>query len=93
MAVAKYFTPQSFGPRRPTTRSWRGSTPPERSKPAGRLYHVAQLETDGQIQVFDIWESEEAFTAFGASLMPVLAGQGVDPGAGGDLWVHNVVEG
>jgi len=61
------------------------------ASPTGRLYHVA-LETDGQIQVFDIWESEEAFTAFGASLMPVLAGHGVDPGAPMTSRVHNIVE-
>ena len=47
--------------------------------PAGRLYHVA-LETDGQIQVFDVWESEQTFAAFGQHLMPILAGLGIDPG-------------
>jgi hypothetical protein len=49
------------------------------------------LETEGQIQVFDVWESEEAFAAFGASLMPVLAGQGVDPGQPMTARVHNIV--
>ena len=28
--------------------------------PDGRISHVA-LETDGEIQVFDVWESQEAF--------------------------------
>ena len=47
--------------------------------PDGRSYHVA-LETDGQIQVFDIWESQEKFEAFGATLVPILSGLGVDSG-------------
>ena len=38
--------------------------------PPGRLYHVA-LETDGEIQVFDIWESHESFEAFGHSLLAI----------------------
>jgi len=36
--------------------------------PDGRLSDVA-LETDGEIQVFDVWESQEAFDAFGATLL------------------------
>jgi hypothetical protein len=41
--------------------------------PAG--FHVG----DG-IQVFDVWDSQEAFAAFGEHLMPILAQQGIDPG-------------
>jgi hypothetical protein len=89
MAVGKYFVPQSFTPAVYDEVMGQleaaGAATPE-----GRLYHVA-LESDGQIQVFDIWESEEAFTAFGASLMPVLAGQGVDPGQPMSARVHNVI--
>lgn len=60
--------------------------------PAGRSYHVA-LEADGDIQVFDIWESQEAFEAFGATLIPILSGLGVDPGQPMVAPVHNVIEG
>jgi hypothetical protein len=60
--------------------------------PAGRTYHVA-LESDGEIQVFDIWESQEAFEAFGASLMPVLSGLGMAPGEPMVAKVHNIIEG
>ena len=60
--------------------------------PEGRSYHVA-LETNGEIQVFDIWESQEAFEAFGATLMPIMAGLGVDPGKPMVARVHNVIEG
>jgi quinol monooxygenase YgiN len=60
--------------------------------PAGRTYHVA-LETDGEINVFDVWESQEAFDAFGATLMPILTELGVDPGTPMVAPVHNVIEG
>jgi hypothetical protein len=60
--------------------------------PQGRSYHVA-LEVDGKIKVFDVWESQEAFDAFGATLMPILTELGVDPGAPAVMAVHNVIAG
>jgi hypothetical protein len=60
--------------------------------PKGRSYHVA-MEADGQINVFDIWESQEAFDAFGATLMPILTDLGVDPGKPMAARVHNIIEG
>ena len=60
--------------------------------PAGRLYHVA-LESDGQIQVFDIWDSQESFEAFGGTLLPILTGLGVDPGQPHVAAVRNIIEG
>jgi hypothetical protein len=60
--------------------------------PDGRSYHVA-LEVDGKINVFDVWESQEAFDAFGATLMPILTELGVDPGAPAVMAVHNVIVG
>jgi hypothetical protein len=60
--------------------------------PAGRLYHFA-LENDGQIQVFDVWESEESFHAFGETLIPILTGLGVDPGQPMVTPIHNIIKG
>jgi hypothetical protein len=60
--------------------------------PAGRLHHVA-LESGGNIQVFDVWESQEAFEAFGATLLPILAGVGAVPGEPMVAPVHNVIKG
>jgi hypothetical protein len=48
-------------------------------KPPGRSFH-AGYNVNGQIQVFDIWESMEAFEAFGQHLMPILTEHGIDPG-------------
>jgi hypothetical protein len=60
--------------------------------PAGRLHHVA-LESDGNVQIFDVWESQEDFEAFGATLMPILTNLGVDPGEPMVAPVHNVIKG
>jgi hypothetical protein len=60
--------------------------------PAGRLLHVA-LETDGQIQVFDSWDSQESLDAFGQTLVPVLNGLGVELSPPGVSTVHNVIAG
>ena len=42
--------------------------------------------------MFDIWESQEAFQAFGATLLPILGGLGVDPGQPLVARVHNVIQ-
>jgi hypothetical protein len=61
--------------------------------PAGRTYHVA-LESDGEIQVFDIWESKEQFEVFGETLVPILAGLGIEMSAPPmPSHVHNVIQG
>ncbi len=60
--------------------------------PKGRTLHVA-LEADGQIQVFDIWESQAAFDAFGPTLVPILAEHGVELSEPMVAQVHNVIEG
>ena len=46
-------------------------------KPAARLIHIA-VEADGEIEVFDIWESPEALEAFGSAFMPILQEFGVE---------------
>lgn len=60
--------------------------------PDGRLSHVA-LETGGEIQVFDIWESQEAFDAFGATLIPILTAAGVEINEPMVARVHNEIKG
>jgi hypothetical protein len=60
--------------------------------PSGRLYHVA-LETDGQIQVFDVWDSQESFAAFGETLVPIMTALGASPGEPMVSKVHNIIQG
>jgi hypothetical protein len=60
--------------------------------PKGRTFHVA-LESDGAIQVFDIWESQEDFDAFGSTLVPILSELGVELKEPMVATVHNVIKG
>ncbi len=60
--------------------------------PEGRTIHVA-LESDGEIQVFDVWNSQEEFEAFGATLLPILAAHGVELKEPAVARVHNIIEG
>ena len=60
--------------------------------PAGRLYHAC-FGADDKLQVFDIWESQEAFDAFGQILMPILADVGLDPGQPMVEPVHHLIPG
>jgi hypothetical protein len=91
MALSFYFTPSSFTPSAyddvisKLEAAGAGA-------PAGRLYHVA-LESGGLIQVFDIWDSQESFEAFGATLLPIMAEVGADPGEPMVAPVYNVIQG
>src|SRR5689334_14158094 len=59
--------------------------------PDGRISHVA-LETGGEIQVFDIWESQEAFEAFGRTLLPILTAAGIELNEAMVARVHNEIK-
>jgi hypothetical protein len=91
MALGMYFAPSSFTPERYDDTIKRLEEAGA-GAPPGRLYHVA-LESDGLIQVFDVWESEESFRAFGATLMPIMTELGADPGQPQISPVRNVIKG
>ena len=55
----------------------------------GRLHHSCFGE-DGDLMVYDVWESPEAFEAFGAALMPILGELGVEVGEPDVMTVHMV---
>ena len=60
--------------------------------PKGRSLHVA-LESNGEIQVFDVWNSQEEFEAFGATLLPILAAQEVTLNEPMVATIHNTIKG
>ena len=91
MALGFYFTPSSFPPATYDEALSRLEAAGA-GAPAGRLYHVA-LETDGQIQVFDVWDSQESFDAFGETLVPIMTALGADPGQPMVSQVHNTIQG
>jgi hypothetical protein len=51
------------------------------------------MVTDGQIQVFDVWDSQASFEAFGQTLLPIMAELGSNPGQPMVAEVHNIIEG
>ncbi len=51
------------------------------------------LESNGEIQVFDIWESQADFEAFGSTLIPILGELGVELKEPMVATVHNVIQG
>lgn len=56
---------------------------------SGRLHHSCFGE-DGELMVYDVWESQEAFEAFGAALMPILAELELEVGQPDVMQVHLV---
>ena len=91
MALGLYFTPSSFTPSAYDDAISKLEAAGA-GAPAGRIYHVA-METDGLIQVFDVWDSQESFEAFGKTLLPIMAELGADPGQPMVSPVHNIIEG
>lgn len=61
-------------------------------KPAGRLYHACFGSGD-KLQVFEIWESQQASDKFRETLMPILQEVGLDPGQLMVEPVHNLIQG
>jgi quinol monooxygenase YgiN len=47
--------------------------------PPGLIFHEAQGDSDVE-EVFEVWESREAFESFGATLMPLLDEVGINAG-------------
>lgn len=60
------------------------------ANPPGRTFHCGFHAEDG-IHVFDVWESEEKFAAFGEVLMPLLEAQDVHPGEPRIMPVERIV--
>jgi hypothetical protein len=91
MALGIYFAHNGFTPDKYAS-ALKSLDSAGAGSPKGRTLHVA-LESDGAIQVFDIWESQEEFDAFGGTLVPILAELGVELGAPMVATVHNVIKG
>jgi hypothetical protein len=91
MALGIYITASGFTPEKYDSTTEQLAQAGQ-GAPDGRRYHVA-LETDGDIQVFDIWESQAAFDAFGETLLPILSDAGIELNPPMIATVHNVIEG
>jgi hypothetical protein len=58
----------------------------------GRVSHCA-MESGGNIQVFDVWESTEQLQRFGETLGPIMSKLGADPGEPMVSPIHNMQNG
>lgn len=90
MAIAIYFHPESM-----TAAQYddviRRLEAAGQGKPKGRTHH-STFGPDDHLMVYDVWDSQEDFDAFGQTLMPILAEVGLDPGQPDVMPVHNVIQ-
>ena len=91
MALGIYFAPESF-PVDKYDSTLKDLEAAGAGAPAGRLYHCA-MKSPGGVHVFDVWESQESFDAFGATLLPILSAAGVEIGEPMIAEVHNTITG
>jgi hypothetical protein len=91
MAIGVYFSEANF-----TSEQYRDAVKRLEAAgvgaPEGRLYHVA-FGDENNLQVFDVWESQQTFDKFGEKLMPILAEVGYQPPTPMIAPVHNIIVG
>ena len=77
MAISAHFKHTGFTPEK-YDETIRRLNAAGHGAPRGRLEHVA-IETNGEIEVFDIWESQEALETWGPQgFVPILLDLGVE---------------
>ena len=90
MAIAVYFHPESMGASQ-YDEIINKLDAAGAGKPAGRVHHSCFGPAE-KLMVYDVWDSQESFDAFGQILMPILGEVGVDPGTPDIMPVHNLVD-
>ena len=90
MAIAVYFHPNKMTLEQ-FNETHRRLDAAGAAEPKGRIHHSCFGE-DGDLMVYDIWESPETFEAFGATLMPILADIGIDPGDPAIMPIHRLTQ-
>ena len=87
MAIAAYFNPEAMTAEQ-YDQVMAALEAAGAGSPAGRIHHSSFGAPD-HLMVYDVWESAEAFEAFGETLGPILAQLGVDVGEPEIMPVHN----
>jgi hypothetical protein len=90
MAVAAYFHPESLSSKQYDEVISRLEAAGAGS-PKGRTHH-SSFGDDGHMMVYEVWESQEDMDAFGATLMPILAEVGINPGQAQIMPLHNLIQ-
>ena len=91
MAIGAYFSPKTMNGQQ-YAEVLKQLEAAGAGKPKGRLHHSAFGDPNA-LMVFDIWDSQADFDAFGAILMPILAKNGIDPGTPDVMPIHNIIKG
>jgi hypothetical protein len=91
MAIGAYFAPPSGMTKAQYEDALNRLEKAGHGKPDGRSYH-ASFGEEGHLMVFDIWDSQEQFEAFGAILMPILAEVGIDPGQPDVMQINKIIQ-
>ena len=87
MAIATYFNPEAMTAEQ-YDRAMAALEAAGAGSPAGRLHHSCFGAPD-HLMVYDVWESGEAFEAFGETLGPIVAQLGIDVGEPEIMPLHN----
>ncbi len=90
MALAIYFHPDAMTAKKYDEVMARLNAAGQ-GKPKGRTHHSTFGPSD-RLMVYDIWESQADFDAFGATLMPILGEVGIDVGQTDVMPIHNIVQ-
>jgi hypothetical protein len=88
MAIAIYFHPKSMSAEQYDA-AFGDLEAAGAGHPAGRVHHSC-FGPDGNLMVYEVWESQQALDDFGKVLMPILQKTGIDPGAPDVMPVHNM---
>ena len=90
MAIAMYFHPQSMSAAQYDEVIERLDKAGA-GRPQGRIHHSCFGSPDS-VMVYDVWESQELFDQFGATLMPILQELAIDPGQPDVMPLHNIIQ-
>src|SRR5438445_8217847 len=88
MAIAVYFHPKEMS-LRDFEEAQRLLAEAGAAQPDGRIHHSC-FGDDGDLMVYDIWESPAKFEAFGGILMPILGEIGIDAGEPSIMALHRL---
>lgn len=90
MAIGVYFASQSMNAQR-YSEVVKQLEAAGAGSPKGRLYHASFGDTN-DLHVFDVWDSQAEFDAFGEILMPILTKNGVNPAQPEIMPIHNIIK-
>ena len=88
MAISVYFHPKSL-----SSEQYDGAIKAldaaGAGQPTGRIHHSC-FGPEGDLMVYEVWDSQQAFESYGPVLMPILSNIGIDPGAPDVMPLHNL---